>query len=557
MSDKADDLRNQTRLHKVGSTYYYRQKVPDDLISHYDKREIKVSLRTKNPQDAAQKVRAEAVKYDAEFQRIRDAKKAAEGIGLYPVTNLSDDEIDKICTLWMNQVLASDEERRSGGLDDDEFDDMSVQFEQTEQELKRALAQGKVNTIKPVLHSFFYMLKLDLNCGDEDYRRLAYTFLQTLKRTVEYQRARHDGEVVQTVEVAPPSKALDPDTGFRRPTFDDLLKHWTTCVKDRRPRTVMDFELAVREFDGFTGHKPVPVLKKSDFVGFRNHLLNVANKNHKTVAKKLDFLHAILNRAFKDDLISANPAAGVEVVTPKVEAITRLPWSVDEMNELLETPVFAKRERPKAGGGEAAVWLPLLGIFTGARLEELGQMKVTDVREEKGVCWYLTITDLEELEGEGESENGSTGRKTKQTVKTTASRRRVPLHAELIRAGFLHYWQAIKTSGESLLFPQLTPNIVGELTGNWSKWFGRYLRVNNIKDSKLVFHSLRHSFKRACRECGITEELHDRLTGHAGGGVGRTYDQTDYPLKPLAAAIKRLRYPGLKVPVIVSGQGDA
>lgn len=557
MSDRTDDLKYQTRLHKVGSTYYYRQKVPEDLLWHYGKREIKLSLHTKEVSEGARRARAQAVKLDAEFECLRQQRAAAAGDQLHRVERLSDGEIEQICGLWMNQVLAADEARRREGLDDEEFDAMASQFKQTEQELKSALARGKLETIKPVLHSFFYMLQLDLDCDDENYRRLAYAFLQTLKRTVEYQKARHDGQVVPTGEVAPPQQSLNLATGFRRPTFDDLLKHWKSCVKDRRPRTIMDFERAVREFDDFTGRKPVPVLKKGDFVGFRNHLLNVANKNHKTVAKKLDFLHAILNRAFKDDLISANPAAGVEVVTPKVEAITRLPWSVDEMNALFETPVFAERERPKAGGGEAAVWLPLLGIFTGARLEELGQLKVTDVREEKGVCWYLTITDLEELEGEGESGNVSTGRKMKQTVKTTASRRRVPLHAELIRVGFLHYWQAIKDAGESLLFPLLTPNIVGELTGNWSKWFGRYLRVNNIIDSKLVFHSLRHSFKRACRECGISEELHDRLTGHAGGGVGRTYDQTDYPLKPLAAAIKRLKYPGLKVPVIVSGQGDA
>jgi hypothetical protein len=59
-----------------------------------------------------------------------------------------------------------------------------------------------------------------------------------------------------------------------------------------------------------------------------------------------------------------------------------------------------------------------------------------------------------------------------------------------------------------------------------------------------VFHSFRHSSKNACR-AGIPEEVHDALTGHSGGGVGRTYGGLSYPLKPLADAMRTLRYPGL------------
>jgi len=34
----------QTRLAKRGGTYYFRAKIPADLIAHYGKKEIKVSL---------------------------------------------------------------------------------------------------------------------------------------------------------------------------------------------------------------------------------------------------------------------------------------------------------------------------------------------------------------------------------------------------------------------------------------------------------------------------------------------------------------------------------
>jgi hypothetical protein len=40
-----------------------------------------------------------------------------------------------------------------------------------------------------------------------------------------------------------------------------------------------------------------------------------------------------------------------------------------------------------------------------------------------------------------------------------------------------------------------------------------------------------------CRDAGIGEELHDALTGHSGGGVGRSYGG-GFGLKAFAEAMK-------------------
>ena len=47
-------------------------------------------------------------------------------------------------------------------------------------------------------------------------------------------------------------------------------------------------------------------------------------------------------------------------------------------------PVHQKEGRPKGGAGEAAYWVPILAMFTGARLEELGQLMRVDVQSERG-----------------------------------------------------------------------------------------------------------------------------------------------------------------------------
>jgi hypothetical protein len=61
-----------------------------------------------------------------------------------------------------------------------------------------------------------------------------------------------------------------------------------------------------------------------------------------------------------------------------------------------------------------------------------------------------------------------------QAMKNAGSRRRFPIHSELIRLGFVQY--ALSAKGRDSIFDKLPPDVVGDESGNWSKWFGGYLR---------------------------------------------------------------------------------
>ena len=128
-------------------------------------------------------------------------------------------------------------------------------------------------------------------------------------------------------------------------------------------------------------------------------------------------------------------------------------------------------------------------------------------------------------------------------MKASTSRRRIPLHAKVIKLGVLDYVATVKHGVP--LWPKLTPGATASRTQLWSKWWGRYADSCKVADPRKTFHSFRHSFKVACRAAGISEEVHDILTGHAGGGVGRSYGSgVDYPLEPLAEAFRKLKLPG-------------
>src|SRR5205823_4616345 len=94
-------------------------------------------------------------------------------------------------------------------------------------------------------------------------------------------------------------------------------------------------------------------------------------------------------------------------------------FEIAELQTLFSCPVFTEGERPKGGQGEAAFWLPLLALFTGARLGELAGLTADDVRvEQQSRIPALYIRERTER-----------GRR----LKTSASERVVPVHRELIR----------------------------------------------------------------------------------------------------------------------------
>ncbi|HNB77151.1 MAG TPA: site-specific integrase [Rhodocyclaceae bacterium] len=320
--------------------------------------------------------------------------------------------------------------------------------------------------------------------------------------------------------------------------LQQLVDYWKSQGQ-RAPRTLLEVDSVVHRFLLSTDACTVAGVARKHIVEFKDQMLALG-KSVATVKKYLGLLSAIFETAVANERLDANPVTGVKLRRPKVREKARVPFSADELNRIFSSPVFTQGLRPTGGKGEAAHWLPLLALWTGARLEELGQLRTDDVRTEAGIA-FIYITD-----------DPDTGRR----IKTTGSRRRVPIHPELVRLGFLNFVTQQGKAHSQRLFPLLQPSREGSVTKTWSQWFGRYLRASvGISDSRKVFHSLRHGFKDACRESGIPKEVHDRLTGHSSGSIGDTYGSDTFPLAPLADAVSRLRYAGVELSFPAWGSG--
>ncbi|MCL2887661.1 MAG: phage integrase SAM-like domain-containing protein [Betaproteobacteria bacterium] len=307
--------------------------------------------------------------------------------------------------------------------------------------------------------------------------------------------------------------------------YEALYQRWEKSG-ERRATTLEAYWKILESFAGFVDWMPLGQIRRKYLLAFRDHLLD-RGLSMTTVANRLGMLKSFFRVAVDYECLPENPAERIALPRrPRVKA--RVAFAAEDLNRLFRSPVYTEAFRPLGGGREAAYWLPLLALFTGARIEELAQLKVADIRHAPGLGHYFDIHD---------GDNGQ--------LKNLASKRRIPLHHELLACGFLDY---AKSARRPFLFPDLKLNPRGKRGGYFSNFFSGYLRRKiGITDRRKVFHSFRHTFKDTCRAVGIDEEVHDALTGHSRPGASRGYGNEHFPLAPLFEAIRQFSIEALEI----------
>jgi len=324
------------------------------------------------------------------------------------------------------------------------------------------------------------------------------------------------------------STSLDPD----------IVDRWS---KERKvsAKGVDKHRAVARWFHEYVGAIPVEAITKRDVLAFKNKMVTLgvtaANAN-----AKLSCLRTLLGYAVENDLLEANPADRVSVHDKDKDRRKRKEFELPALHALFSSPVYAANERPTMGRGEAAYWLPLLALYTGARLEEIAQLRVSDVRKEayldgddrQQTTWVICVMQEDGL-----------------STKTANSERRIPVHPDLLRLGFVRHVEQCVAAGHDRLFPALTPNKYGRLGAKWGEWWSIYRRdVCGIADRRLVFHSFRHTFKYHARHVGMIEGVQRQIMGHSPGDTADEYGPSGYSLHQLVEGMKLYRIPGLALP---------
>lgn len=403
--------------------------------------------------------------------------------------------------------------------------------------------------------------------GAPERQSMDIEFLAATQRAFAGMKKRNAGEFVVT-----PPPVPDPEEK-NGPTLSETFARWKDGtllpgMKAPRQSTADEADFCIRRFREMHGDPRIGAITREQARSFCDALWRLPTRlpsqierlplpdilthseiakfpprSSSTFGKHVGLMLAIINKGAKAfDLKFKgsgwnNPFDGLKPDNNDDER-PRDPFTAEELATIFGSSIYAKGARPKGGQGEAAFWLPVLDAMTGARLSELAQLRLCDVREDRasGIVYF----DI----------NDESGKK----LKTKSSKRQVPIHPILNDIGFEEYVAARKVEAlDELapLFPGLEPRgkKAQRWAGAWSKWFNRWRRVK-LKivgdDTRKDFHSLRHTFKDMCRAAQIEEEVHDALTGNsfkgAGKGVGRRYG-AGVPLAVRAAAINKLMPP--------------
>ena len=510
-TEKADVLTGLLR--RDGGRYSTRRVIPKDLRPAYGGKEVIVkALGTADPAEAKRLHVALWAAQDREFAEARAAMAAAEKA---PVVEPPPEQagttprqvnVDEYAASALTALRRKREQYAAAGKLDDFHDEARANLT-----VYRAILKGGDNL------------------------GLSLTEAEALRNA---NRAILRGEGAAALAAAPAAKPTA--SGGPRIPLADVLDKWK-AERTPQPRTVRDLTRTVKRFEAVVGKLAVQDVTKQHVIAFKDALL-AEGKTPENINVIIPFLGTLFNYAVDNDLIPSNHAKLKKFPEKKRAKDKRREFNKDELGALFSGPVHKAGSRPIGGAGEAAYWLPLLALYTGARQTELGQLHPDDVYEEA----YF---------GEGDTEKSAwvmrfaENEERGQKVKNEGSERRVPIHADLIALGFLKVVAAAKAERRTRIFHKINPTAEGELMGNWSKWFSRYLRkVCGVTDDRVVFHSFRHSFKHYARDVDVPTEVSNEITGHETGDVANQYGGLEYPLRPLVEGMALYRVPGFTLP---------
>lgn len=226
----------------------------------------------------------------------------------------------------------------------------------------------------------------------------------------------------------------------------------------------------------------------------------------RTVQKHTQRLSVLFNALVASKDMDANPVHKMRGIPSPSDEDGGRPFSAGELAIIFEPNRFATwaKKWPHRWFGT------MLGLYSGARVNEVAQLRIEDIENKLGV-WGFVVRRRKDLD---------------QKVKNDTSLRFVPIAKPVLDAGFLKYVDDVRNSGHNRLFPNL-PNSTGLGFGRQlSRQFSAYLKKEcGIEDVGLGFHAFRHTIASELDRQEVTIKTIASITGHAVKGVAPTLSE--------------------------------
>lgn len=338
-----------------------------------------------------------------------------------------------------------------------------------------------------------------------------------------------------------PGRTPSPQTKPHYPMSKLITQYMLEKQPDWTPKTNMEMGGVFKLLQDILGDLDVTTITKRMMLELRANLMRfpanvykrfpnytvqqlletdgLAAMSTKTVNKHVGAMNSLLGYCLKEGIVASNCAAGLKMSEKKRVDEERSPYTVAEVRDMVAS-------LPRDPETPERFWIPLIGIYSGMRQNEICQLYVDDVVKVEGI-WCISINDAKD-----------------KRLKNLPSERVIPIHPKLRDLGFLDYVDRTKQAKEARLWMNLTWNKINGYSNIFCKWYQRFNRENVSEDPKKVFHSFRHLVADTLKQSGVQDSLIAELLGHSHGNHAMTMSRYGkrYQPKVLLEALKHLDY---------------
>lgn len=445
--------------------------------------------------------------------------RATEDIAATP-TILTAELIDIICAARLYSWMRNDDEERLEGVSDEALLEIEGFCELTDKAMRSILAQGKASTRWPeiidAVTDWCLTMGYDVEPSDPSFPLLVRAFAKVEKESQSQIALRNVGEGTDTPE---PSHVVRYRLSDVTGPFEEFKR--TNAGKKHLGTTLNAWRLLI----DFCGDIPVDSVTSGHIYDFMNDRMHAAEKSWseqraKSFGKRV--LREIFGFARTTGLMTtANPVDALEVfptLSKSDEASRRkprYPFTSAQLNTLFASewydPMNSSQFRGKIKADLGArYWVPLIGLFHGNRVSEALQLVASDFSSDGEVFIVRFQTELEETEGaSASSEPGGSEHPSghdiheRRSLKTSATRRAVPVHPTLVELGFEQFVAVRRKDGpNALLFPSSLPNPDSKspkLGRAYEQAFLRFVRDHLGFGNGYGSHSFRHQLEDRLR----------------------------------------------------------
>lgn len=539
-------------LSRIGKKYFYRRRVPADLVAIIGKTEIKKSLGTIKYSEAATLARLIAADTDKNFFEARIMSK------------FDQQTIQKLAARLYNERVNQAEQNREQ-IDyanpmryNDSMDDFTVerllatpngadlaalvhskQAEGHQLQIKTG-AYLESEALKQIADNMLSDSNIAIDHDSPDYKKLLRHLEIAASDADKVNADRYQGEYPGGTELAVANKYPVTSGKLLLEVLDEFLAFRSNRQK---PETADSYRSILRLFTELIGNRPIDDYTTHDIVTHRDLIAKLPTTRSgkykhlsatelikmelpaetkifstRNIKKHIDKVVTIFNYAYDQGYTPRPIGHNTQPVITNslVNSQKYRPYTSEDLQLMFFTHITHRKINPHIG------WMPLLALFTGARRGELAQLRLDEIKQVDGIWCMDILTEYDDRD--------------ERNIKTESSRRFTPLHPILIDCGLLEYTRQRRKDKKTTLF-----DIVAE---NYGKTFGR------VKDKlpdpeRKSFHSFRGTMTNQLKQAMVSSDLYHNILGHSAKHDTEDNYTEDYSVKNKYHAILKLDTFGL------------